>query len=67
MTNSRLILNKLGSEETFSRSDLRAAMEKCGIHTTDSTTNHLLIKLLEDGAVSRAGRNQYLIASSKRP
>ena len=67
MTNSRLILNKLGSEETFSRSDLRAAMEECGIHTTDSTTNHLLIKLLEDGAVSRAGRNQYLIASSKRP
>ena len=60
------LLNKLGSLRSFSRADLYAIMMESGYQTSDSIVNHLIGRMVHDGAVIRLGRNRYTVANDKK-
>ncbi len=62
--NTESVLNIIKNYNTFSRNDLRIVMEKCGLHATDSTANHIIDKLVSDGSITRIGRNEYTAKTS---
>jgi len=66
VTDTELLLNKLADLQKFNRNDLQSIMISDHIHATDSTVNHMIIRLLQEGYIVRVGRNQYSVFCSKR-
>ena len=64
MADISIILDRIGSQSPFARSDLQVVMEECGYHTSDGITNHMITKLLTSGDIARVGRNRYCVADS---
>ena len=64
MTDTTVILDRIGRNSPFTRSDLQEVMEECGYHTSESITNHMITRLLDAGGIVRVGRNRYCVADS---
>ena len=66
MTDTAVILDRIGSNSPFSRFDLQAVMEECGYHTSESITNHMITRMLAAGDIARIGRNRYCVSNPRK-
>jgi hypothetical protein len=66
MADKMVILERIGSNSPFARSDLQAVMEECGYHTSESITNHMITRMLAAGDIARIGRNRYCVSNSQK-
>ena len=66
MADTNMLLDRLAGFQTFNRTDLRSIMASNQANATDSTVNHMIIRLLENGDIIRTGRNQYAVSGTKK-
>ncbi|MGN0906826.1 MAG: DUF6577 family protein, partial [Bullifex sp.] len=59
-------MDRLSKLQTFNRNDLRAIMTDNNANATDSTVNHMIIHMLQNGDIIRIGRNLYTLSGSKK-
>ena len=58
-------IHELATLTKFSRIDLKHAIEETGIHLGESSFKVLLQKLLNEGEISRIGRNAYCVTEGR--
>ena len=66
MTDTTVILDRIGRNSPFTRSDLQEVMEECGYHISESVTNHMITRMLAAGDIDRVGRNRYCVSDSRK-
>lgn len=66
MADTNMLLDRLAGFQTFNRTDLQSIMASNQINATDSTVNHMIIRLLQNGDIIRTGRNQYAVSGMKK-
>lgn len=66
MADTNRLLDRLVGFQTFNRTDLKSIMESNQVNATDSTVNHMIIRLLQNGDILRTGRNQYAVSGMKK-
>lgn len=65
MVNTDCLIDSLNKYETFSRADLQTIMEINGYKATQSSTSHMIDRLISSGDILKTGRNQYSATSHK--
>ena len=66
MADTNMLLDRLAGFQAFNRTDLQSIMAANQANATDSTVNHMIIRLLENGDIIRTGRNQYSVSGTKK-
>ena len=60
-----ILLDKIKEGSTFDRAGLKVLIEECGYNASDSITNHMIMKMLSAGDITRVGRNRYSASDSR--
>jgi len=66
MADTNTLLDRLAGFQTFNRTDLQSIMASNQVNATDSTVNHMIIRLLQNGNIIRTGRNQYAVSGTRK-
>lgn len=66
MADTNTLLDRLAGFQTFNRMDLQSIMASNQVNATDSTVNHMIIRLLQNGNIIRTGRNQYAVSGTRK-
>ena len=66
MADKTVILQRIGNNSSFTRSDMQAVIEECGYNTSESITNHMITRMLAAGDIVRIGRNRYCVSGFQK-
>lgn len=67
MKNDKYIYDFVNNNEHFDTASFTSAVRECELYNSERDSYRMLSRLLDDGLISRSGRNQYSSYTGKKP